>query len=106
MSYRTVAVIGLAALTGLAALSSAQAQTRHPRRLHVVVAPVTAPPLTVRKRSFLDPGPVVQVGAEHDYFVENSSFATPIYATYAPARSGESTLPGRFDLPNNPRFQP
>ena len=72
----------------------------------MILAEITAPPLTVKKRSFLDPGNVVQVGADNEYLTANTPENRPIYSSFAPARFGESTLPGRFDLPYNPRFEP
>ena len=72
-----------------------------------MLAEIKAPPLTVlKRRSFLDPGNVVAVGAENAYVTANTTEHRPIYNSFAPDRFGESTLPGRFDLPGNERFEP
>lgn len=106
-----LAGIGLAVL--LLSTAAAGAQDRNIRRVRIVhrahpvfVAGPVAPPLTVRKRSFLDPGNVVEVGADNEYLTANTTEHRQIYTSFAPARFGESTLPGRFDLPDNPRFFP
>ena len=57
------------------------------------------PPLTVNRRSWLDPGPVVPEGSMQDYMTENTIFnQTPDQADYR-SRFGNETLPRRFDLP-------
>lgn len=82
-------------------------RTHHP----VIVAEIsdrTARPLTIQKRSFLDPGNVVAVGSDTPAnIVFNTTEHVPIYRSYNKAFFGESALPGRFDLPpTNPRFNP
>lgn len=113
MPIRYFSLTGAALALTLLAAGGAAAQGRHIRHLRVahvhhrlVLAEVSAPPLTVRKRSFLDPGNVVEVGADNEYLTANTTEHQPIYTSFAPARFGESTLPGRFDLPYNPRFEP
>ena len=102
------AVLALTLLAGGAA-SAQDRHVRHVRVVHVrranVLAQITAPPLTVKKRSFLDPGNVVEVGADNEYLTANTTEHRPVYSSYEPAFFGESTLPGRFDLPYNPRFE-
>ena len=67
----------------------------------------SAPPLTVRKRSFLDPGNVVAAGSETPEYVAAATMGVrPITSSYAPAFFGESELPGRFDLSPSERFYP
>lgn len=113
MPIRVSPLVGVAVALTLLGAGAANAQDRHVRHVRVVharsrvlLAEVKAPPLTVKKRSFLDPGNVVEVGADNEYLAANTTEHQPIYNTYAPARFGESTLPGRFDLPYNPRFEP
>ncbi len=103
----------VALAAALLSTAAAQAQVHHharratPSSRAVLLAEVKAPPLTIQKRSFLDPGNVVPVGSDTpEYVAANTTEHIPVYAGYAPARFGESTLPGRFDLPNNPRFYP
>lgn len=103
---------GLALAATLAFSGTAQAQqhvkrTRVASQRAIVVAEVSARPLTVQKRSFLDPGNVVAPYSNTpEYIAANTTELRPVYNNFAPARFGESTLPGRFDLPNNPRFFP
>ena len=103
----------VAVAAALLSTAAAQAQVHHharraaPSSRTVLLAEVKARPLTIQKRSFLDPGNVVAVGSETpEYVAANTTEHVPVYASYAPARFGESTLPGRFDLPDNPRFYP
>ena len=109
----------LVAATAVVVLSAGTADAQTPKKPHVVrvktpaapaytIAEIGAPPLTVRKRSFLDPGNVVAPGAETpEYIAASTTEVRPVTATFAPAFFGESELPGRFDLPpSNPRFNP
>ena len=70
----------------------AEAQTRQRRG---------EPPrtLTVKKRSFLDSGRVVQVGSESGYMQASSQFNRVSDSFNARGRYGNETLPGRFELP-------
>ena len=111
--FPTIAVVTLAATFATAGLAQAQ-PTRKAHVAHIakvahpsVMAELSAPPLTVRKRSFLDPGNVVAAGSETpEYYAANTTDHVPVYASYAPAFFGESELPRRFDLPDNDRFYP
>ncbi len=98
-------IAAVAVVSTLSASGMAGAQDR-PARLKRVyhVAAVAPPPLVVKKRSFLDPGNVVPVGTDNTYLTSNTVDHQPIYESFAPSRFGESTLPQRFDLPYNPRF--
>ena len=67
---------------------------------------VESRPLTVNKRSWLEPGNVVAVGTQNSYLLANTTLNQPVYNSYIPARFGQSTLPGQFDLAfsnENPR---
>jgi hypothetical protein len=83
----------LAGLTLCASLAEAQQRARRP----------LAPPLTIQRRSFLDPGPIVPVGSMSNYMTANTILNLPIYATYAPDAFGRSVLPRRFDPPGRPQ---
>ena len=109
----TLAIVALAATFSTIGFADAQGV----RKVHVahaakaprtsVIAELSAPPLTVKKRSFLDPGNVVAVGSDTpEYIAANTTDHVPVYASYAPAFFGESELPRQFDLPNNERFYP
>ena len=116
MSIRFSTLVAATAMLGLC-VGTADAQPS--KKLHAAhakapavaaytVAEITAPPLTVRKRSFLDPGNVVAPGSDTpEYIAASTTELRPVTASYAPAFFGESELPGRFDLPpSNPRFNP
>jgi hypothetical protein len=117
MAYRLSTLVTIAAASGMLTVSVAAAQTT--KKVHaakparnVVLAEISdtteGRPLTVKKRSFLDPGNAVPVGsATPEYISANTSELRNVYTTFAPAFFGESELPGRFDLPpSNPRFNP
>ncbi|WP_237477869.1 hypothetical protein [Lichenibacterium dinghuense] len=123
MAIRFSTLVSAAAALTLLTAGAAQAQTTRkvaptPRqqaaRAHhpVVIAEISdatfQKPLVIQKRSFLDPGNVVPVGADTPAnIVYNTSGYRPVYTSYAPAFFGTSELPGRFDLPpTNPRFNP
>jgi hypothetical protein len=64
----------------------------------------TAPPLTIQRRSFLDPGPVVPVGSRSRYVQSITTLAVPVYAEIGVGRGfGYETLPRRFDPPGRPQ---
>ena len=119
MANHLSTVLTLAAAAALLTAGAADAQTA--KRVHAAQAKAHHPviiaemsdatairPLTVQKRSFLDPGNAVPVGeATPEYIVANTTQNVPVYRTYNTAFFGESELPGRFDLPpSNPRFNP
>jgi hypothetical protein len=63
-----------------------------------------APPLTIQRRSFLDPGPVAPVGSRSRYVQAITTLAVPVYAELGvPGRFGYETLPRRFDPPGRPQ---
>ncbi len=117
MAHRSTTLLAVAAAFGLLTMGAASAQTT--KKVHaarsarsVVVAEISdateGRPLTVKKRSFLDPGNAVPVGSSTpEYISANTSEHRNVYSDFAPAFFGESELPGRFDLPpTNPRFNP
>lgn len=111
MSIRFTHLAGVAIAATLATVGTASAREKHlhhPRvasNHRVLIAEVKAPPLTVQKRSFLDPGNVVPVGsATPESVTANTTENRQIYTSYAPAKFGESTLPGPYYLPGDPRF--
>jgi hypothetical protein len=98
-------LMSLLALTGalaLAGTSGAFASTKHhhhyARYVHRYYAPRTVyssdePPLTVNKRSWLDPGNVVPQGSEQNYVTANTSFNETPDEAYFPSRFEEDNLP-------------
>ena len=117
MAHRFSTVLTIMAMATSLSMTLAEAQTTKKVRAvrsakSTVIAEMSdaseGRPLTVRKRSFLDPGNAVPVGsATPEYILANTSEHRNVYTSYAPAFFGESELPGRFDLPpTNPRFNP
>ena len=86
----------LAALAVMPTVADAQPARHHAR---VRVARHAAPPLTVHRRSFLDPGNVVPVGSQSNYMTDNTIFIRTPDQNYARSKFGNETLPGPFDLP-------
>ena len=97
-----------------ATIAKVQAAKAQPARAHhpVVIAEMSdataVRPLTIQKRSFLDPGNVVQVGQDTPAnIVFNTTEHRQVYSSYNTAFFGNSELPDRFDLPpTNPRWNP
>jgi hypothetical protein len=92
----------LAATLGVAAIVATPGEARPlhrlPYRHHYVVA-YSAPPLVIRKRSYLDPGVAVQPGSETTYVAES----TQDYDTNEIFHDRfESNLPRRFEVPGRP----
>jgi len=71
----------------------AAAQARRDRGPVVVSQ---APPLTIRQRSFLDPGPVVPVDSMRNYVLIGTRFNQPAWY-HMRGRLGGESLPGRFE---------
>ncbi len=94
----------IAAATAFAFVAEAEAQTRRERGK--VVGAKSAPPLTIRQRSFLSPGPIVQPRSMHNYMSMETSWNQPAY-TNQRGRMGLESLPGRFDPPGraSPLFE-
>ena len=106
MARSSYALGTLSLVCVFAGTMAAQAQDRMHVRHRAHVQLVSAPPLTVKQRSWLDMGNVVAVGTQQSYLSANESLHEPVYQSFAPDRFGQSTLPGRFDLAfsnENPR---
>jgi hypothetical protein len=80
--------------SGSFAATDAAKKPSHPRG-HVLVYS-DQPPLTVNKRSWLDPGPVAPQGSQENYVVESTGFNKTPDQYYAPSRFGGETLPRPF----------
>lgn len=61
-------------------------------------------PLTVQQRSFLDPGKVVPLGSESNYVWSGQYSGRSPESFGQRSRYGGETLPGRFDIPQQPLF--
>jgi hypothetical protein len=94
-----------AAAAMMAVTTSASAQTDRLRRHHRFVAAQYSyerPPLTVNKRSFLDPGPVVPVGSMSNYVTMNTVFHQTPDQNFARSEFGNEVLPGPLSVPGRP----
>jgi hypothetical protein len=100
---RPITCVSLAvAATGLLTYGAVAATKIPHHRGHVYVYSDSRPPITVNKRSWLDPGPVVPQGSMENYVTESTVLnQTPDQAYYR-SRFGNETLPRRFDLPGRP----
>ena len=93
---------GIASAGLMLAIEPAAAQPRHhhhSRHHHVYVS--TQPPLTVNKRSWLDPGNVVPVGSESRYVAATTYFAQTPDQAYFPSRFHEDAMPRPLYVPGN-----
>ncbi len=91
MHVQRTLILSLAGALSLCfAVADAQAQTRRMRG--------EAPPITIKKRSFLDSGPVVPVGSLNNYVTMDTLYGLPPYDNNR-AWFGRETLPRRFDIP-------
>jgi hypothetical protein len=102
INYKTLIVLA-AATMGL--MTSADAQSYRTRRHHrVVVAQYSneRPPITVTKRSFLDPGPVVPVGSMSNYVTMNTVFHQTPDQNFLRSAFGNEVLPGPLSVPGRP----
>jgi hypothetical protein len=92
-----------AAMIGV--MTSADAQTYRPHSHHRLVVGRSSserPPLTVNKRSFLDPGPVVPVYSMSNYVTAITVFGQTPDQNFARSEFGNEVLPGPFSVPGRP----
>jgi hypothetical protein len=94
---------GLACLCAVATAGDALAKPRRAATRSVVLVagdpvPYARVPLTVPRRSWLDPGPVVPVGTTNRYFVENTFFAYDPIHNNQRSWFMQETLPDRRQL--------
>jgi hypothetical protein len=92
----------LAAAALAAFTASANAQTKPRPRHHPQVAERyndERPPLTVNRRSFLDPGPVAPVGSMSNYVTANTIFNRTPDQIFAKSAFGNELLPSPLEIP-------
>jgi hypothetical protein len=99
VNYKRLIVL---AATMMAVMASANAQTNRYRRHPPVQYDNERPPLTVNKRSFLDPGPVVPVGSMSNYMTTITVFGKTPDQNFAYSEFGNEVLPGPFSVPGHP----
>jgi hypothetical protein len=101
-----LAAVALAAVVLAAVSDTASAQSKPKPARSPLVAQFAndPPPLTVKKRSFLDPGPVVPVGSMSNYVTINTIFNRTEDQTFARSLYGNEALPAPLEIPA--RVQP
>jgi hypothetical protein len=101
MSHKiTSIVLAAAALAAFTASADAQTKPRHRQRQQVAERYYDErPPLTVNRRSFLDPGPAVPVGSMSNYVTANTIFNRTPDQVYAKSPFGNELLPSPLEIP-------
>ncbi len=108
VSHSKTTLIVIAAAAAIAALAPASAQTQTPAKARPHRQPVAVayanerPPLTVNKRSFLDPGPVVPVGSMSNYVTASTIFNRTPDQVAQRSKFGNEELPAPLEVPGRP----
>ncbi|MGB6176888.1 MAG: hypothetical protein WBF43_11275 [Methylocella sp.] len=93
-------VLAAAALAAFTAAANAQAKPRARHRPQVAERYYgERPPLTVNRRSFLDPGPVVPVGSMSNYVTANTIFNLRPDQVFNKSAFGTELLPRPLEIP-------
>lgn len=96
-----LAAAALAAFTVAAGAQTARHRHHAPR---VAAAPNDErPPLTVNRRSFLDPGPVAPVYSAPNYVAQNTIFGRTSDQYFAKSLYGNDLLPDPLRVPGRPQ---
>ena len=99
MRKTIVSMLAVGVALSLGAHDASAKPRKHP------VQPISADeavhelPLTVNKRSFLDPGPVVPTGSGQNYIAANTIFNKTQDRIFEPAKFGDSELQGQPYVP-------
>jgi len=104
MFYNKLSIV-LAATALAAFTAAANAQTTRHRHHTRVAEPYNdeRPPLTVNRRSFLDPGPMVPVGSLSNYVTANTIFNRTPDQNYLKSEFGNDRLPWPLEVPGRPQ---
>ena len=102
---RVMTFLGFAAAALAASLTVPAMADAKPRKRQQVVTTYydRAPPLTVNRRSFLDPGPVVPVGSMSNYVTANTVFNRTPDQVFARSKFGNEALPQPLEVPGRPQ---
>ena len=92
-------VLAAAALAAFTASANAQTKPRHRHRQQVAERYDERPPLTVNRRSFLDPGPAVPVGSMSNYVTANTIFNRTPDQIFDKSAFGNELLPSPLEIP-------
>jgi hypothetical protein len=97
-------ILAAAAFTAFTASANAQTKPRHRHRQQVAERyNDERPPLTVKRRSFLDPGTAVPVGSMSNYVTANTIFIRTPDQIYATPLYGNDRLPWPLEVPGRPQ---
>ncbi|HUZ91307.1 MAG TPA: hypothetical protein VMU78_05325 [Methylocella sp.] len=96
-------VLAAAAFAALAAPVSAKTTRHHHHPRVVQQYNDERPPLTVTKRSFLDPGTVVPVGSMSNYATTETIFARTADQYFLKSQFGNEVLPAPLEVPGRPQ---
>lgn len=105
MSQIRTLIVFAAAMAALTCAASAQQTPPHQRHRSPAVDLYAAeqPPLTVNKRSFLDPGPVAPVGKDMPSYVATTTiFHKTQDQNFARSEFGNEVLPRPLQVPGRP----
>jgi hypothetical protein len=103
MLHNKVSIVLAAALAAFTASANAQTKPHHRHRQQVAERyHDERPPLTVNRRSFLDPGPVVPVGSLSNYVTANTIFNRTPDQVFAKSAFGNELLPWPLEVPGRP----
>ena len=89
----------IGATLAIAGLTSTASDARPRNRTIDTAYTDTTPPLTVNRRSFLDPGPVVQPNTQNNYVTANTIFNRTPDQIFAPSKFGNEALPRPLEVP-------
>ena len=97
-------ILAAAALAAFTASANAQTKPRHRHRQQVAERYYDErPPLTVNRRSFLDPGPAVPVGSMSNYVTANTIFNRTPDQVFDKSAFGNEVLPWPLEVPGRPQ---
>ncbi|TAL79142.1 MAG: hypothetical protein EPN75_09795 [Beijerinckiaceae bacterium] len=100
-SATVLLALGIASAALALAIEPAAARPKHhhPRHHHAYIS--NQPPLTVNKRSWLDPGNVVPVGSESRYMSASTYFVQTPDQAYFPSGFHEDAMPRPLYVPGS-----
>jgi hypothetical protein len=100
MFHNKVSIVLAAALAAFTASANAQSKPSHRHRQQVAERyNDERPPLTVNRRSFLDPGPAVPVGSMSNYVTANTIFNRTPDQIFDKSAFGNELLPSPLEIP-------
>ena len=95
-------VLAAAAFAALTVTASAQTTRQHHHPRVAEQYNDERPPLTVNRRSFLDPGPVAPVGSMSNYVTASTVFGQTPDRYFLKSQFGNEVLPAPLEVPGRP----